>query len=141
MRGRNRNTPHKQISDINVTPFVDVVLVLLIVFMVTAPLLNVGVPIDLPDSNAQALPDKTEPIVISIAENGLIYIQKAQTSLPKLGARLMAITQRNKETALYIRADRKISYGMVMKVIGELSAYGFNKVSLVSTTGHTSHDK
>ncbi len=140
MRRRPRLS-YKQMSDINVTPFVDVILVLLIVFMVTAPLLNVGVPIDLPDSNARALPEKKEPIVISISDSNHIYIQKSLTPFSKLGARLMAITHRNPQTTLYIRADRQIPYGTVMKVIGELNAHGFNQVVLVSSMVKNNHDR
>lgn len=132
MLRKRQRISYKQMSDINVTPFVDVMLVLLIVFMVTAPLLNVGVPVDLPDSKAKALADKSEPVVLSISAQGHLYIQKSPTPLKKLGERLMAITQRNTQTTIYVRADKKINYGIVMQVIGELNGYGFNKISLVT---------
>lgn len=119
-------------SEINVTPFVDVMLVLLIVFMVTAPLLSVGVPVDLPKTKAATLNDSHEPLVISIDEKGAVYIQQKVVAMEQLVPRLIAITGSKQDTKIFVRGDRSIEYGMVMQVMGEVSAAGFKKVSLLA---------
>lgn len=119
-------------SEINVTPFVDVMLVLLIVFMVTAPLLSVGVPVDLPRTKAATLNDSEEPLVISIDGEGAVYIQQQSVEMAQLIPRLVAITDAKPDTKIYVRGDQAIQYGMVMRVMGEISAAGFNKVSLLA---------
>ena len=121
-------------SDINVTPFVDVMLVLLIVFMVTAPMLTVGVPVNLPDSNADSLPDDKEPLTLSINSKGEIFIQKTKVRFSELIPKLLAISKNRTDTRIYVRGDRNIDYGRVMEVMGKLSGSGFSKVALISET-------
>jgi len=119
-------------SEINVTPFVDVMLVLLIVFMVTAPLLSVGVPVDLPKTKAAQLTDTKEPLMVTIDSKGEIFLQKRPIPIEKLVPQLRAITGANPEARIFVRGDRSIQYGAVMSVMGEISAAGFRKVSLLA---------
>lgn len=128
----NRLTHHLN-NEINVTPLVDVMLVLLIIFMVTAPMVVSGVKVDLPDSAAKAIPEKDDPLEITITSRGKIYIQDSTIKLENLVAKLEAITGAKKDTRIFIRGDRKINYGTVMQVIGAINAAGFNKVALVTT--------
>ena len=123
---------HKRMAEINVTPFVDVMLVLLIVFMVTAPLLTVGVPVDLPKTKAQALSQPEEPLVISVDAKGVIYIQETSVELEGLVPRLIAITQNNADTRIYLRGDKAIDYGRMMQVMGHVNAAGFRRVALIA---------
>jgi len=116
-------------SDINVTPFVDVMLVLLIVFMVTAPMLTVGVPVNLPDSNADSLPDDKEPLTLTINSKGEIFIQKTKVGFSELIPKLLAIAKNRTDTRIYVRGDKNIDYGRVMEVMGKLSGSGFSKVA------------
>lgn len=131
---RIKNTRRKAniVAEINVTPMVDVMLVLLIIFMVTAPLLTVGVPIDLPQTKASALNEKDDPLTVTIDEKGVFYLQEVPLELPVLIARLVAITQANPEARIYVRGDKGISYGQVMEVMGAINAAGFTKVALIS---------
>lgn len=122
------------ISDINVTPFVDVMLVLLIVFMVTAPMLTVGVPVNLPNSDADSLPDYKEPLTLSINSKGEIFIQDAKIGFSELVPKLLAISKNRTDTRIYVRGDKNINYGRVMEVMGKLSGSGFSKVALISET-------
>ena len=119
-------------SDINVTPFVDVMLVLLIIFMVTAPLLTVGVQVDLPESAADSLPDDQEPLTISINSKGEIYIQEHQVTYQKMVPKLLAIAKNRTDTRIYVRGDKNINYGRVLEIMGTLSGAGFSKVALIS---------
>jgi len=119
-------------SEINVTPFVDVMLVLLIVFMVTAPLLSVGVPVDLPKTKAAQLADTKEPLMVSIDSKGALYLQKKPVAIENLVPQLKAITGANPDARIFVRGDRTIEYGTVMMVMGEISAAGFHKVSLLA---------
>ena len=121
-------------SEINVTPFVDVMLVLLIVFMVTAPMLTVGVPVNLPNSDADSLPDDKEPLTLSINSKGEIFIQKSKVGYSELIPKLLAISKNRTDTRIYVRGDRNINYGRVMEVMGKLSGSGFSKVALISET-------
>ncbi len=121
-------------SDINVTPFVDVMLVLLIVFMVTAPMLTVGVRVNLPDSNADSLPDDKEPLTLTINSKGEIFIQKTKVGFSELIPKLLAIAKNRTDTRIYVRGDKNIDYGRVMEVMGKLSGSGFSKVALISET-------
>ena len=121
-------------SDINVTPFVDVMLVLLIVFMVTAPMLTVGVPVNLPDSNADSLPDDKEPLTLTINSKGEIFIQKTKIGFSELIPKLLAISKNRTDTRIYVRGDKNIDYVRVMEVMGKLSGSGFSKVALISET-------
>ena len=129
-RGWRRRRP---IADINVTPFIDVMLVLLIIFMVAAPLLVSGVPVDLPDARAKSLPQDNTPIQISMNKAGLIYVDRLEVPRTELPAKLAALrSARAGEARVYVRADRALSYGEVMGVVGDVSAAGFRKVALVS---------
>jgi biopolymer transport protein TolR len=126
---RSRYSP---MSEINVTPFVDVMLVLLVVFMVTAPLLAVGVPVDLPKTDAASLEEKQEPITISIDLEGKIYVQETEVTLDDLVPRLLAISKSRAETRIYVRGDKNIDYGRVLVTMGQITAAGFSKVALIS---------
>ena len=119
-------------SEINVTPFVDVMLVLLIIFMVTAPLLTVGVQVDLPETNADTLQSDNEPLEVTINAEGNIFIQETEITLNELVPKLIAITDNRLDTKIYVRGDEIIDYGRVMKVLGELSGSGFSKVALIT---------
>ena len=130
---RGRRTP---MAEINVTPMVDVMLVLLIIFMVTAPLLVAGVPVDLPDSKAGALDQEQEPVQISLDPSGAIFIGDAEVPADQLGARLAEIAGAAKQQGgprVFLRADRGLDYGRVMAVMGEINNAGLRKVALVST--------
>jgi biopolymer transport protein TolR len=128
----SRRRGHGRMSDINVTPLVDVMLVLLIVFMVTAPLLTAGVDVSLPRSDAPPLTQPQEPLVVSIDKTGKIFIQETEVQIEALAPRLSAITQNKPDTSIYIRGDQSINYGRVMEVMGLLTAAGFTKVALVT---------
>ncbi len=132
-RGRGRSGPrYRPLSEINVTPFVDVMLVLLIVFMVTAPLLTVGVPVDLPKTQAQSIADPDEPLVISINAEGVIYIQDSPVEIGQLVPRLRAITESKPDTRIFVRGDRAIAYGRIMQVMGTVNTAGFQRVALIA---------
>ncbi|MEO1091086.1 MAG: ExbD/TolR family protein [Pseudomonadota bacterium] len=119
-------------SEINVTPFVDVMLVLLIVFMVTAPLLVTGVQVDLPESQADSLPAQDLPLAVTVSADGTVFVQEAAVDLPELAAKLRAVAGENDELRIFVRGDRGISYGRVMEVVGAINAAGFSRVALVS---------
>ena len=127
-----RNIRSKPFSDINVTPFVDVRLVLLIIFMVTAPLLTVGVQVDLPETNADTLHSDNEPLEVTIDSSGLIFIQETEIGLSELIPKMKAITENRFDTKIYVRGDETIDYGQIMMVLGELSGSGFSKVALIT---------
>jgi biopolymer transport protein TolR len=131
-KGRGRRGRRRQMSEINVTPFVDVMLVLLIVFMVTAPLLSTGVSVDLPDAQSSPLPGQDEPLSVTVAADGTIYLQDSAIELEQLGARLIAVTERNSEARIFVRGDRAIDYGAVMAVVGAINQAGFTKVALLT---------
>jgi biopolymer transport protein TolR len=132
--GRRRHRRRSIMSEINVTPFVDVMLVLLIIFMVSAPLLTVGVPIDLPQSQAKALDQDREPLTVSVNGTGQVFLQNSEIKVDDLVAKLEAITQARggMDERIYVRGDRKVDYGTVMRVMGRLSAAGFHRVALVT---------
>jgi biopolymer transport protein TolR len=132
--GRRRHRRRSIMSEINVTPFVDVMLVLLIIFMVSAPLLTVGVPIDLPQSQAKALDQDREPLTVSVNGKGQVFLQNSEIKVEDLVAKLEAITQARggMDERIYVRGDRKVDYGTVMRVMGRLSAAGFHRVALVT---------
>ena len=121
-------------SEINVTPMVDVMLVLLIIFMVSAPLLTVGVPIDLPQTQAKSLDQDKEPLTVSVKVDGEVFLQNSEIKVDELVAKLQAITQARGglDERIYVRGDRKVDYGTVMRVMGRLSAAGFRRVALVT---------
>ena len=134
-KGRGRYRP---MAEINVTPLVDVMLVLLIIFMVAAPLMTVGVPVDLPKTQASALNQDNEPITISVNPEGKIFLQETEVPLENLVAQLQAIAGENaqgpnaQERRIFVRGDKAISYGRVMEVMGVISAGGFSKVALLA---------
>ncbi|HEV2550603.1 MAG TPA: protein TolR [Stellaceae bacterium] len=123
---------YKPMSEINVTPMVDVMLVLLVIFMVAAPLLTVGVPVDLPQTKAPAITEQKEPLVITINAESKLFLQNTEVGEDELVPRLQAITKNNPEADIYVRGDRAINYGRVMEVMGLVSAAGFTKVSLIT---------
>ena len=130
--GNGRRSSYRPMAEINVTPMVDVMLVLLIVFMVAAPLLSVGVPVDLPKTQAQALNDDKPPLAITIKGDGSIYIQDSPIDESALVPKLQAITNNNPDAVIYVRGDQSINYGRVMEVMGLITQAGFTKLSLVS---------
>ncbi|HKX06777.1 MAG TPA: protein TolR [Stellaceae bacterium] len=135
--GIGKRGAYKPMSEINVTPLVDVMLVLLVVFMVTAPLLTVGVPVDLPQTQAAPINEPKEPLVISINSEGKIYLQETAVESDQLVPRLQAITNNNPTTSIYVRGDRAVNYGRVLEVMGLVSGAGFTKVALVSEQAPT----
>jgi biopolymer transport protein TolR len=130
-RGR-LSSRYRPMSEINVTPLVDVMLVLLVVFMVTAPLLTVGVPVDLPQTQAPPINEPKEPTVITVNKEGEIYVQDAAVPEDSLVAKLQAVTNSNPDAVLYVRGDKDINYGKVLEVMSLISNAGFHKVSLVA---------
>src|SRR3984957_13462046 len=133
--GRRSRRRSAVMSDINVTPFVDVMLVLLIVFMVSAPLLTVGVPLDLPQSQAKALQQDNEPLTVSVTGDGQVFLQKDQIQLDDLIPKLKAIIDArggNLDELIYVRGDKKVDYGTMMRVMGRISGAGYHKVALVT---------
>ena len=132
--GRRRHRRRPVMAEINVTPMVDVMLVLLIIFMVSAPLLTVGVPIDLPQTQAKSLDQDKEPLTVSVNTKGEVYLQNSEIKIDELVPKLQAITQARggNDERIYVRGDRKVDYGTVMRVMGRLSAAGFRRVALVT---------
>jgi len=129
---RSSRKKNKSISQINVTPFVDVMLVLLIVFMITAPLLTVGVSVDLPKTKAGQLNSKGDPLIVSIKENGEVYIQERVIEPSQLLPQLKAISSGNKNLRIYVRGDKSVPYGIVLDTIARIKNSGFKKVALVA---------
>ena len=127
-----RRSAKEPISEINVTPFVDVMLVLLIIFMVTAPLLTVGVQVDLPESSADTLPEDMEPLTLTINAKGEIFIQETKVEYEKIIAKIMAVSNNRTDTRIFVRGDKTINYGRVLEIMGMLSGSGFTKVALIS---------
>ena len=119
-------------TEINVTPLVDVMLVLLIVFMVTAPLLTVGVPLELPETKGQQLQTNKEPLTISVQRDGKFYIQDTEVGIDEIAPKLKAIAKGGYEEQIFVRGDKGIDYGTVMRVMGRIKSAGFTKVSLVT---------
>lgn len=134
-RGRRRGK-HRAVSEINVTPFVDVMLVLLIIFMVSAPLLTVGVPVNLPETAAEALPvENEEPLTVTLTAEGGLMIQTTETPPGELVGKLRAIAAERTSDKIFLRADGAIPYERVMQVMGALNAGGFRNIGLVTDTG------
>ncbi len=134
---RRRSRRSAMMSEINVTPFVDVMLVLLIIFMVAAPLLTVGVPIDLPESQAKPLNSDTQPITISVREGGQVFLADNEIAIAELIPKLQAIAENGYEERLYVRGDRATDYGTVMRIMGALNAAGYNRIGLVTLQEQT----
>lgn len=131
--GRGHGYRRQQFTDINVTPFVDVMLVLLIIFMVTAPMLTAGVEVELPDSKAPAVSGKPdEPLVVTIKSDGLIYVQETKILADSLIPKLKAIAGEKYDTRIFVRGDTTVDYGKIMKIVGDISYAGFKKVALIT---------
>ncbi len=136
--GNNRGSRngHRPMAEINITPMVDVMLVLLIIFMVAAPLLTAGVPIDLPDSKAKAISNEdNKPLEVSIAKDGRIFVGETEVEETRIITILTSMTEDNPDRRIYIRADKALDYGKVMRVLGTINGAGFNKVALISESG------
>jgi biopolymer transport protein TolR len=140
-RGRSGRRRVRLMAEINVTPFVDVMLVLLIVFMVTAPLLTVGVPVDLPKTRAQALGQDREPLSVTIRKGGGIYVQNTPVSDDDLVPRLTAIAANGYDQRIFVRGDKSVDYGRVMEVMAMISASGFTHIGLVTDVAKPDQDK
>src|SRR3569623_527702 len=123
------------LSEINVTPLVDVMLVLLIIFMISAPLLTVGVPVELPKTEASAMQDQTEPLTVSIRADGSIFVQDSQVAFSQLAPRLSAMTGERHDRPIYVRADGRASYAVVAQVMASLQQAGMTKINLITDTG------
>ncbi|WP_416899084.1 MAG: biopolymer transporter ExbD [Minwuia sp.] len=130
--GRFRRKRFSPMSEINVTPFVDVMLVLLVVFMIAAPLLSVGVPVELPKAVAPTLQGLDEPLAVTIDDQGRIYVQEKEIDLGELVPTLIAITDGNQERRIFVRGDASINYGRVIEAMGAINAAGFTRVALVA---------
>lgn len=131
-RGRGGRSSYTPVAEINVTPMVDVMLVLLVIFMVAAPMLTVGVPVDLPKAAAPSIPDDKTPVEVTIQKDGSIFVQEKQIDMDGLVPLLQAVTESNPEARIYIRGDDGLSYGQMMQVMGAITLAGFNKVALVA---------
>ena len=129
---RSRARRHAPMHEINVTPMVDVMLVLLIIFMVAAPLLQVGVPIELPQAKGKELAASKEPVAITVKSNGQVYIGETEVKLDEIAPKLTAIAKNGYDEQIFVRGDKGVAYGVVLKVMGRISAGGFKKVSLVT---------
>jgi biopolymer transport protein TolR len=130
---RRRRRPRRApIADINMTPFIDVMLCLLIIFMVAAPLLTAGVPLDLPQSQAKVLNQEKEPLTVSVDGKGDIYLQETKVALDEVVPKLTSIAQQGYEERVFVRGDKAINYGQVMQVMGRISGAGFKRVALVT---------
>ena len=122
----------KPMSEINVTPFVDVMLVLLVIFMITAPLLTVGVQVDLPETKASTIKGNDEPLAVSVDKDGKVYIQDSETAVDAITAKLRAISSNNSDIRIFVRGDSGVNYGRVMEIMGVINAAGFRKVALIA---------
>ena len=129
---RRRGRRHAPMIEINVTPMVDVMLVLMIIFMVAAPLLQVGVPIELPQAKGKQLTSSQEPLAISVKTDGSVYIGETPIELDEIAAKLKAIAKNGYDEQIFVRGDKGATYGVVMRVMGRISAGGFHKLSLVT---------
>jgi len=139
--GRGRRRSARAVSDINVTPLVDVMLVLLVVFMVTAPMMTIAVPIDLPKTNANTVNQDKEPLIVSVSAEGRVYIQDKAFRVDEVVPKLKAITGVNPDTRIFVRGDKSLAYGKIMEIMGLISAAGFSKVALVAELPGPSESK
>lgn len=138
-RNFHRRRRHQPMAEINVTPFVDVVLVLLIIFIVAAPLLTVGIPIELPETKATALPSEPEqPLSLSVAADGRVALQATEIPRNELISKLRAVMAERQSDRIYVRGDRNARYEVVMKVMGDLNEAGFRNIGLVTNSEETS---
>jgi biopolymer transport protein TolR len=129
---RRRSRRRGAFADINITPMVDVMLVLLVIFMVTAPLITAGVDVNLPSSKAAPLTDKTEPLTVSIRRDGSVYLNTTKLELSELDAKLSAIAAEKPDMQIFVRGDANVDYGRIMQVMGEINAAGLTKVALLT---------
>ena len=132
LNARNGRGRYRPLAEINVTPLVDVMLVLLIIFMVTAPLMTSGVSVDLPKANARPLNSDSQPLTVSINAEGAIYLQNEEVDLGQLVAKLQAVSQNDVERRIFVRGDKDLSYGRIMQVMGTITQGGFTKVALLA---------
>jgi biopolymer transport protein TolR len=131
-----RASRNSLISEINVTPLVDVMLVLLIIFMITSPMLVAGINVDLPETKASPISGQDEPLVISIDKKGNIYLLETKIMRSQLAEKLSAVTKEKKDTRIFVRGDKAVPYGDIVSVVGEINAAGFSKVALISNIKH-----
>jgi biopolymer transport protein TolR len=131
-RGRRGRGGRKAMSDINVTPMVDVMLVLLVIFMVTAPLITAGVDVDLPKASATQMTGQDEPLVVSLTKEGAVYIMDSEVDRDELVAKLQAITENKQDTRIFVKGDKAVDYGQVMDLMGRINEAGFSKVALIA---------
>lgn len=129
---RSRSHTYKAMAEINVTPLVDVMLVLLIIFMVTSPMLVAGVNVDLPETSAAAVAGQDEPLAVTVDKSGNVYLQETPVKLPELVAKIQAVAGENRDIRIFVRGDKGIHYGRVMEVVGAINGAGFNKVALIT---------
>ena len=134
--GKKRKVRSDSFSEINITPMVDVMLVLLVIFMVAAPMMTTGVTVDLPDSNATPIAGQDEPLAVSITANGDVWIQKTKVPFKDFQKKLKAVTSEKKDTRIFVRGDKSVDYGRIMQVVGEINEAGYNKVALVTETAN-----
>jgi biopolymer transport protein TolR len=134
-RRRRRRARRSALSEINVTPLVDVMLVLLIIFMISAPLLTVGVPVDLPKTEASAIDDQSEPLSVSIRADGSIFVQDKPVAFAQLSPRLLAMADQKTDKPIYVRADGRAAYSVVAQVMAALSVSGFTAINMITDTG------
>lgn len=137
----NRRVKRAAFSDINVTPLVDVMLVLLLIFMLTAPLLTVGVPLELPQTSAAKINDQVEPLIVSVDASGKIFLQETHIDLETLVPRLLAVTEQKTDSKIYVRGDKNLPYGTIMETMGMIASAGFTKVSLLAELPPSSQKK
>ena len=134
-RNRRRRGRRANLAEINVTPLVDVMLVLLIIFMISAPLLTAGVPVQLPKTEAGALSNQSQPLNVTIREDGTIFVQSAETPFADLGPKMAAVSNGGYDKPVYVRADGKAPYEVVARVMASLSTSGFTQIGLITDTG------
>lgn len=134
-RNRRRRSRRANLAEINVTPLVDVMLVLLIIFMISAPLLTAGVPVQLPKTEAGALSNQTQPLTVTIREDGTIFVQSTETPFSDLGPQMVAVSNAGYDKPVYVRADGRAPYEVVARVMASLSTSGFTQIGLITDTG------
>ncbi len=139
--GRRRNSRQSGFSEINITPMVDVMLVLLVIFMVAAPMMTTGVTVDLPKTSASPISGQDEPLSVSVSADGKIFLQKTPVALNQLQSKLIAIAGEKKDTRIFVRGDKVVDYGRIMQVVGEINAAGFGKVALITEAGEDTSKK
>jgi biopolymer transport protein TolR len=139
---RRRGQRADSFSEINITPMVDVMLVLLIIFMVAAPMMTSGVTVDLPQTSASPVSGQDEPLAVTVTSDGKVYIQKTPVLLKNLQEKLRSITAQKKDTRIFVRGDKNVDYGKIMQVVSEINTAGYSKVALITdTSGQASAEK